>query len=180
MTALLRQYFSEQTQGFADGILLLDMPAPVQQEPELREEEMQLLKDSVAYTSKKRAFQLVLLTNNDKTKLFIARNLSEQLGNSLCFVDCSVMAGRDDGDKILSRLISDAQSKHWILFFDEADSLFGKRTEVNDAHDKFANLETSYLLQLLSDYAGLVVFSSRDDTTAQQLQRRFKNLIRCN
>jgi SpoVK/Ycf46/Vps4 family AAA+-type ATPase len=46
------------------------------------------------------------------------------------------------------------------LFFDEADALFGKRTEVSDAHDRYANIETSYLLQRMEEYAGIVILAT--------------------
>jgi SpoVK/Ycf46/Vps4 family AAA+-type ATPase len=47
-----------------------------------------------------------------------------------------------------------------VLLFDEADALFSKRTDVNDAHDRYANADTSYLLQLLEDYRGIVVLAT--------------------
>jgi SpoVK/Ycf46/Vps4 family AAA+-type ATPase len=50
-------------------------------------------------------------------------------------------------------------SQNWILFFDEADALFGKRTGVRDAHDKYANREV-YLLQRMEDFDGLVILAS--------------------
>jgi len=47
-----------------------------------------------------------------------------------------------------------------FLFFDEADALFGKRTEVKDSHDRYSNIEVSYLLQRIEDYPGLVILTS--------------------
>ena len=52
------------------------------------------------------------------------------------------------------------RSGNAILFFDEADALFGKRTEVSDAHDRYANIETSYLLQKMEEYEGIVVLAT--------------------
>src|ERR1700704_1112524 len=49
-------------------------------------------------------------------------------------------------EKNLDKLFSQAEDKGWILFFDEADALFGKRSDVKDSHDRYANLEVSYLL----------------------------------
>ena len=60
-------------------------------------------------------------------------------------------------EKNLSKLFDKAANKDWILFFDEADSIFGKRTNVRDAHDKYANQEVSYLLQRIESHAGLVI-----------------------
>lgn len=63
-------------------------------------------------------------------------------------------------EKNLSGLFDIAENKQWILFFDEADALFGKRTNVGEAKDRFANQEVSYLLQRVEDYDGLVILAS--------------------
>ena len=63
-------------------------------------------------------------------------------------------------EKNLARLFDKAEHKDWILFFDEADALFGKRTDVRDAHDKYANQEVAYLLQRIESYAGLVILAT--------------------
>ncbi len=78
----------------------------------------------------------------------------------------------------LSRLFDKAENKNWILFFDEADALFGKRTDVRDAHDKYANQEVAYLLQRIETYNGLTILATNqrghiDDAFA----RRFQNII---
>lgn len=57
-------------------------------------------------------------------------------------------------EKNLSRLFDKAEDKSWVLFFDEADALFGKRTDIRDAHDKYANQEVAYLLQRIENYRG--------------------------
>lgn len=63
-------------------------------------------------------------------------------------------------EKNLSRLFDKARHKEWILLFDEADALFGKRTEIRDAHDKYANQEVAYLLQRIETHAGLVILAT--------------------
>jgi SpoVK/Ycf46/Vps4 family AAA+-type ATPase len=60
----------------------------------------------------------------------------------------------------LSAIFGEAESAQCLLFFDEADSLFGKRTEVKDAHDRYANLEVNYLLQRIEQYDGVVVLAT--------------------
>ena len=62
-------------------------------------------------------------------------------------------------EKNLSRVFDAAETKNWLLFFDEADALFGKRTEVKDSHDRYANQEVSYLLQRIEAFAGVVVIA---------------------
>ena len=55
-------------------------------------------------------------------------------------------------EKNLEKVFKKAENKNWILFFDEADALFGKRTSISDSHDKYANQEIAYLLQRLEEY----------------------------
>src|SRR5439155_2455945 len=63
-------------------------------------------------------------------------------------------------EKNLERIFGAAAAGDLVLFFDEADALFGKRSEVSDAHDRYANIEVAYLLQRLETYPGLVVLAT--------------------
>jgi SpoVK/Ycf46/Vps4 family AAA+-type ATPase len=63
-------------------------------------------------------------------------------------------------EKNLERIFAAAEGTHAILFFDEADALFGKRSEVRDSHDRYANLEISYLLQKMEEYEGVAILAS--------------------
>ncbi len=63
-------------------------------------------------------------------------------------------------EKNLNRIFTEAETSNAILFFDEADALFGKRSEVKDAHDRYANIETAYLLQKMEEYAGVVILAT--------------------
>ena len=92
-------------------------------------------------------------------------------------VDLSMVVSKYIGEteKNLEKVFSKAEHKNWILFFDEADALFGKRTSISDAHDKYANQEIAYLLQRLEDYNGLVILSSNmrgnvDEAFGRRLQ----------
>ncbi|WP_208346782.1 ATP-binding protein, partial [Aetokthonos hydrillicola] len=77
-----------------------------------------------------------------------------------------------------ANLFARAESKDWILFFDEADALFGKRTNVHDAHDKYANQEVSYLLQRVENYDGLVILSSNFKSNIDEaFIRRFQSIV---
>ena len=78
-------------------------------------------------------------------------------------------------EKNLARLFDQAEHKDWILFFDEADALFGKRTEIRDAHDKYANQEVAYLLQRIESYAGLVILATNQRGNVDEaFLRRFQ------
>jgi AAA+ superfamily predicted ATPase len=95
-------------------------------------------------------------------------------------IDLSMIISKYIGEteKNLSSLFDKAINKDWILFFDEADAIFGKRTNVRDAHDKYANQEVSYLLQRIESHPGLVIlasnFKSNIDTA---FTRRFQSII---
>jgi len=63
-------------------------------------------------------------------------------------------------EKNLKKIFEEAETSNAILFFDEADAIFGKRSEVKDSHDRYANIETSYLLQRMEEYDGIVILAS--------------------
>ena len=82
-------------------------------------------------------------------------------------------------EKNLAQLFDQARHRDWILFFDEADALFGKRTGVKDAHDRYANQEISYLLQRVEEFDGLVILASNLRSNIDDaFSRRFNDLIR--
>lgn len=95
-------------------------------------------------------------------------------------IDLSMVVSKYIGEteKNLSKLFDKAANKDWILFFDEADSIFGKRTNVRDAHDKYANQEVSYLLQRIESHAGLVILASNLKSNIDaSFTRRFNTIV---
>jgi len=93
--------------------------------------------------------------------------LANHLGQPLYRVDLGTVVSKYVGEteKNLDRLFTRAESGNWILFFDEADDLFGKRTDVHDSHDKYANQAASYLLQRMETFSGLIIISSNNPAT---------------
>jgi hypothetical protein len=95
-------------------------------------------------------------------------------------VDLSLVVSKYIGEteKNLSRVFDRAQQQHWILFFDEAEALFGKRTETKDAHDRYANQEVAYLLQRLETFDGVLVLASNmRENLDLAFTRRFESVI---
>jgi SpoVK/Ycf46/Vps4 family AAA+-type ATPase len=88
-----------------------------------------------------------------------AEIIAATLGLDLFKIDLSIVVSKYIGEteKNLSRVFADAETSNAILFFDEADALFGKRSEVKDAHDRYANVETSYLLQRMEEFEGIAL-----------------------
>jgi ATPase family associated with various cellular activities (AAA) len=95
-------------------------------------------------------------------------------------VDLSMVISKYIGEteKNLEKVFKKAENKNWVLFFDEADALFGKRTGITDAHDKYANQEIAYLLQRLEEYPGLVILASNmRNNVDEAFTRRLQSII---
>lgn len=95
-------------------------------------------------------------------------------------VDLSLVVSKYIGEteKNLGQLFDEAEHKEWILFFDEADALFGKRTSTKGANDRYANQEVAYLLQRIEDFSGLVVLATNIQTNVDEaFSRRFQSMI---
>ncbi|MDB4927871.1 MAG: ATPase family associated with various cellular [Myxococcaceae bacterium] len=108
-------------------------------------------------------------------KTFAAQCIAAELGLNLYRVDLSQVVSKYIGEteKSLSRVFDEAEAGHGILLFDEADALFGKRSEVKDAHDRYANVEVAYLLQRMESFEGLSILTTnlRNNLDAAFLRR---------
>lgn len=113
-------------------------------------------------------------------KSLTASLLGKHFGKDVYRIDLSLVVSKYIGEteKNLSKIFDKAENKNWILFFDEADALFGKRTKVSDAHDRYANQEVSYLLQRIEDFGGVVILASNQkDNLDDAFTRRFEAII---
>ena len=106
---------------------------------------------------------IALFTGSSGTgKTMAAELLAREQGVDLYKVDLSAVVSKYVGEteKNLSRVFAEAEDANAIIFFDEADALFGKRGEVREARDRWANMEINYLLQRVEEYAGVVILAS--------------------
>lgn len=114
-------------------------------------------------------------------KTLTASLIGREVGAEVYRLDLSAVGSKYIGEteKNLSALLERAERDTWILFFDEADALFGKRTSVKDAHDRYANQEVSYLLQRIEQYSGLVILATnlRDDLD-DTVESRVESVVR--
>ncbi len=113
-------------------------------------------------------------------KTLTASLLGKYTGRDVYKIDLSMVVSKFIGEteKNLANLLAKAEKTENILFFDEADALFGKRTNVRDAHDKYANQEVSYLLQRIESYKGLVILASNLKSNIDDaFVRRFQSII---
>jgi AAA+ superfamily predicted ATPase len=147
-----------------------DLILPPDTKEQLREASRYILHKGQVYTGWGfgRKFSLgrglsILFTGPSGTgKTMAAGILAREAGLDLYRIDLSLVVSKYIGEteKNLSAIFRDAESSGAILFFDEADALFGKRSEVKDAHDRYANIEINYLLQRMEEYSGIVILAS--------------------
>ncbi len=115
-------------------------------------------------------------TDKIKAVELIARGLELNLYR----VDLSAVVSKYIGEteKNLGRIFDEAGRDGWILFFDEADSLFGKRSEVKDSHDRYATMVINYLLERLENHRGLIILATNTKANIDRaLVRRFRYIL---
>lgn len=113
-------------------------------------------------------------------KTLTASLIGAEIGLDVYRIDLSMVVSKYVGEtaKNLSKVFKQAENKNWILFFDEADALFGKRTATSSSNDRFANQEVSYLLQRIEDFPGLVILASNLKSNMDEaFARRFQSVV---
>jgi DNA polymerase III delta prime subunit len=113
-------------------------------------------------------------------KTLTASLMGKEFNKDVYRVDLSQIVSKYIGEteKNLSKIFDRAEHKDWILFFDEADALFGKRTNVQSSHDKYANQEVSFLLQRVEDFSGLLILASNYKSNMDEaFLRRFHSIV---
>jgi hypothetical protein len=129
-----------------------------------------------ATVSRTQGLKVLFAGESGTGKTMAAQVLGAQLGLDLFRVDLATIVSKYIGEteKNLERIFTAADGSNAILFFDEADALFGKRSEVSDSHDRYANIEVAYLLQRMEGYPGAVILATNfrrniDDAFARRL-----------
>lgn len=110
-------------------------------------------------------------------KTMVAQLLAQELGYDLYLIELAQIVNKYIGEteKNLARVFDEAENSHAILFFDEADALFAKRTEVKSSNDRYANLEVNYLLQRMEAYGGVTLLATNLE---QGIDEAFKRRVR--
>ncbi len=147
-----------------------DIVLPEDQKAQLREIADQVLYQHVVYeewglvhqSSLGRGVGALFAGQSGTGKTMAAEIVGNELGLDVYKIDLSGLVSKYIGEteKNLARVFEEASDTNAILFFDEADAVFGKRSEVRDSHDRYANIEVSYLLQKMEEYDGIVVLAS--------------------
>lgn len=128
----------------------------------------------------KRGYRALFYGPPGTGKTLTASLLGKSAGLDVYRIDLSMIVSKFIGEteKNLSQLFDLAENKNWILFFDEADALFGKRTQTKDSNDRYANQEVSYLLQRIEDFPGIIVLASNlKGNMDEAFIRRFQSMI---
>lgn len=106
--------------------------------------------------------------------------LAKTAGIDVYRVDVSALLSKysAETEKHLDRIFTEAASHKWMLFFDEADALFGKRTDIKDAHDKYANQAINALLQRMEDFPGALILATHTkQNTDHGFVRKLTNIV---
>ncbi|MEN8229433.1 MAG: ATP-binding protein [Bacteroidota bacterium] len=139
-----------------------------------------LEEDPIISRKIKKGYRVLFYGPPGTGKTLTASLLGNQFNKDVYRIDLSQVVSKYIGEteKNMEKVFSKAENKDWILFFDEADALFGKRSNVSSAHDKYANQEVSYLLQRVEDYPGLIILASNfKNNIDQAFIRRFNAII---
>ena len=112
--------------------------------------------------SRNQGLKVLFAGESGTGKTMAGQVLARDLGLELFRIDLATIVSKYIGEteKNLDRIFAAAEGSNAILFFDEADALFGKRSEVRDSHDRYANIEVAYLLQKMESYAGAVILAT--------------------
>jgi SpoVK/Ycf46/Vps4 family AAA+-type ATPase len=113
-------------------------------------------------------------------KTLTATLIGQGVGMDVYRIDLSMIVSKYIGEteKNLANVFDQAENRKWVLFFDEADALFGKRTQANSSNDRHANQEISYLLQRIEDFPGLVILATNLKSNIDEaFARRFQSVV---
>jgi hypothetical protein len=128
-----------------------------------------------------RGVRALLIGKSRESALVAAQILARDFGLDLYRIDLSSAVNKYIGEteKNLSRAFDAAEEANALLFFDEADALFGKRAEVKDSHDRYAKIEINYFLQQSEEYAGIAILAIDNRTKIdKKFSRRFQFVLR--
>lgn len=140
----------------------------------------QVLTDAVLKRKVKPGYRILFYGPSGTGKTLTASLIGNEFNLPVYRIDLSQIVSKYIGEteKNLESVFARASRKNWILFFDEADALFGKRTSVSSAHDKYANQEVSYLLQRIEEHEGLLILASNfKNNIDDAFLRRFHQII---
>jgi SpoVK/Ycf46/Vps4 family AAA+-type ATPase len=161
-------------------------PTTRPQETDLSQSQRSTLKEIIGAarqkggSNKAKGIGVLFAGEEHREQTAAAQMLAKELGRDLYRVDLSKIISKYIGEteKNLRQVFAAAQASDSILFFDEADGLFGKRSEVKDSHDRYANIEINYLLRQIEKYDGITIIAAkRKESIDQAFMRRLRFIL---
>lgn len=171
--------FSEYHNGSNSFIHMLSKPIATSRDAAINQDDTDKLKVASDKSAKKINTKLVFYGKHTADKAMQLNQLAYHTKQPVCFIDCQRLVDKYIGEteKHLSKLVAEAETENWILFFDEADALFSRRSKIKDAHHKYANQEISYIFKRLSQYPGLSILSISEKPTLDNIQNTIDSVI---
>ena len=150
--------------GFSDLVLPPDTMAQLKElltRARYREQVLDIWK-MAGPSARRRGLTALFAGPSGTGKTMAAEVLASELGLDLYTVDLATVVDKYVGEteKNLDRIFAEAERVNGVILFDEADALFGKRSEVSDAHDRYANVEVAYLLQRMELFEGIAILAT--------------------
>tara|TARA_R110000868_G_scaffold175138_3_gene412072 strand:+ start:855 stop:1424 length:570 start_codon:yes stop_codon:yes gene_type:complete len=169
-----RKKFGDFQQGYLSAFSIFRQPLAQKLDPVLSTEDHSNLQDAVIKSCKGQLVTLLLSKQLSANKALIINTIARLSNKELCVVDCSELTNKYIGEteKNLARIFADAQTHNWVLFFDEADALFGRGAKGAANNEQFANQEVSYLFKLFGQHSGLYILAVDQTEWYEQLQHR--------
>ena len=183
----INTFFSEHHQGYISPVHILSFPIVPQRDPDISPEDRQHFSDIVTSSAKSQSDAVIFYglstsrINHDKASLLASTSL--KLKRQVCLLQCHELVGKYIGEteKNLSRLIAEAESNNWILFFDEADALFKQRSSFestpNSPMESTRLQKAEHVIDILFKHNGLLILSISDKSVFTLLKTRFKDCI---
>lgn len=171
--------FSEYHSGPTSFIHILSKPIAPIFDVALYQYDTDKLKEAVDKSAKKINTKLIFYGEHDTDQAMKLNQLAYHTKQSVCFIDCQRLVDNYIGEteKYLSKLTAQAESESWILFFDKADTLFYRYSDVKNELNEYTNQEVSYVLKRLSQYPGLSILSLTKKPIVEMLQYAVNSII---
>jgi SpoVK/Ycf46/Vps4 family AAA+-type ATPase len=169
--------FSDYHNGPTSFIHILSKPIAATRDTAINQNDTDKLKEATDNAAKKINTKLVFYGSHNTDKAMQLNQLAYNTKKAVCFIDCQRLVDKyiTETEKHLSKLVAQAETENWILFFAEVDALLGRRTE--DADHEYANQEVSYIFERLSQYPGLSIFSLAEKPKLEMLRYAVDSVI---
>ncbi|MFT4937687.1 MAG: hypothetical protein ACI88A_000705 [Paraglaciecola sp.] len=183
----INAFFSERHQGYISPLHIFSFPVVPLRDPDISAEDIQHFADIIASSTKLQSTAVILYglssgrIQHDKASVLASTSL--KLKRQVCLLECAELVGKYIGEteKNLSRLIAEAESNNWILFFDDADALFTPRSDSQKTQHatqhNYGEQDAAHLLDIILRHNGLLILSITEQKVFSALKTRIKDTV---